>query len=183
MPMGRYSASSSVNSDLANVATGGPSRGVSSSASSSRVGGVAGGGMPTNNGEISSSTSTPTSGASQALGDKVGESFSNLKLFTSSVVKSFSLSAGLFQAAAGGEGSGAGTPTTGPNTTISTPATKTVASKTPVSRSLVTKATPQTLKYTGPGAMMNPLVTSQATAGARQHEITRTSSVVSHCIH
>lgn len=106
MPMGRYSASSSVSSDLAAAASGPPAppsggRGaavsrVTPSASSSRV--TALGATANTNGEAESPT-TPANDTSQAIGSKMGESFISLKTFTSSVVKSFSLSAGLFQAA------------------------------------------------------------------------------------
>lgn len=166
MPMGRYSASSSVNSDLAAAAVGGDPRSrngttskVTASASSSRVvslgsssGGSAG------NGEVGTPTGTaPT----QAIGNKVGEGFSTLRHFTSSVVKSFSLSAGLFQAATeekSGSGSGAASAST-PSTSSST------VTRHPAGASGV---------VTGPGA-------SSSSSAVSHHPLPRQpSNVVSH---
>ena len=149
MPMGRYTASSSVSSDLSGAAGGSASTSrVPASASSSRVVGLS---TNPGNGDIG----TPGAGGpTQALGDKVGESFSTLRHFTSSVVKSFSLSAGLFQAA-----------TDAASTTTAT--TKTSS----------------TIRYTGPGAPLNTTAsgaghsnTTTTGSSSRQTEASRNPS-------
>ena len=178
MPMGRYSASSSVNSDLASAAAaGGASSRVSSSASSSRIGGASG------NGEINSNTSTPTSaGASQAFGDSLGAGFSNLRLFTSSVVKSFSLSTGLFQAASEEDEDPSSTRPGSASASSTVLTTKTKIGTTPTTKNTITKSTPSTIKYTGPGSVLNPLIAGgggHPGFAQKQQEMARSSSVVS----
>lgn len=128
--MGRYSASSSVSSDLAAAAGTGPP-GIKSGAVGSRVPPSASSSRVTTLGNTGNGdVGTPTgSDPSQALGTKVGESFSSLKMFTSTVVKSFSLSTGLFQAASSNDQENNSATTTS-KTTVRYQGTKGVTSPT-----------------------------------------------------